>query len=38
MEKLNADFVEFTAKTRMSGINYNGNVIRKGAADAIKSM
>ena len=36
MEKLNADFVEFTAKTRMSGINYNGNVIRKGAADAIK--
>lgn len=36
MEKLNADFVGFTAKTRMSGINYNNNVIRKGAADAIK--
>lgn len=36
MEKLNADFVEFTAKTRMSGINYGNNIIRKGAADAIR--
>ena len=27
----------FTAKTRMSGIDYNGNEIRKGAADAIKA-
>ena len=35
--KLNATFVEFTAKTRMSGINYQENEIRKGAADAVKA-
>ena len=29
-------FVEFSAKTRMSGIDFQGNEIRKGAADAIK--
>jgi K+-transporting ATPase ATPase B chain len=29
-------FVPFTAATRMSGVNLNGNVIRKGAADAVK--
>jgi potassium-transporting ATPase ATP-binding subunit len=29
-------FVPFTAQTRMSGVNLNGNVIRKGAADAVK--
>lgn len=33
---LDAVFVEFTAKTRMSGINYQGNEIRKGAADTVK--
>ena len=32
---LNMEFIPFTAKTRMSGVNYNGNEIRKGAADAI---
>lgn len=37
MEGLQAQFVEFTAKTRMSGINYQGNEIRKGAADAVKA-
>ena len=37
MEELQASFVPFTAKTRMSGIDYNGNEIRKGAADAIKA-
>lgn len=37
LSKLNAIFVEFTAKTRMSGIDYQGNEIRKGAAEAIKS-
>ena len=36
MEELHARFVPFTAKTRMSGIDYNGNEIRKGAADAVK--
>lgn len=29
-------FIEFSAKTRMSGINYDGDEIRKGAADTIK--
>lgn len=29
-------FVPFTAKTRMSGVDYEGVCIRKGAADAIK--
>ena len=33
LSALEANFVEFTAKTRMSGINYQGNEIRKGAAD-----
>lgn len=28
-------FIPFTAKTRMSGVDYDGNEIRKGAADAI---
>lgn len=37
MEELQASFVPFTAKTRMSGIDYKGNEIRKGAADAIKA-
>lgn len=38
LEKLDATFVEFTAKTRMSGIDYQGNEIRKGAADAVKNL
>lgn len=37
MSKLGASFVPFTAKTRMSGIDFQGNEIRKGAADAIKT-
>ncbi|AKG36244.1 potassium-transporting ATPase subunit KdpB [Paenibacillus durus] len=37
LAKLNATFVEFTAKTRMSGIDYQGSEIRKGAADAVKA-
>lgn len=37
MAELKAEFVPFTAKTRMSGINYLGNEIRKGAADAVKA-
>jgi potassium-transporting ATPase ATP-binding subunit len=31
------EFVPFTAQTRMSGINVNGNRIRKGALDAVKN-
>jgi K+-transporting ATPase ATPase B chain len=37
MSKLGATFIEFTARTRMSGIDYQGNEIRKGAADAVKT-
>ncbi len=29
------EFIEFSAATKMSGINYNGHKIRKGAGDAI---
>ena len=38
LSKLNATFVPFTAKTRMSGIDYQGIEIRKGAADAVKAL
>ncbi len=34
---LNATFVPFTAQTRMSGIDFNGKEIRKGACEAIES-
>ena len=34
----NASFVQFTAKTRMSGIDFQGTEIRKGAAEAIKAF
>ncbi len=37
LSRLGASFIEFTAKTRMSGIDYQGNEIRKGAAEAIKA-
>jgi K+-transporting ATPase ATPase B chain len=30
-----ADFVPFTAQTRMSGVDYDGTRLRKGAADAV---
>ena len=36
LSNMNAEFVEFSAKTRMSGINFGGDKIRKGAAEAIK--
>lgn len=36
ISELNVEFVPFSAKTRMSGVNYKGNEVRKGAADAIK--
>ncbi|WP_283610240.1 potassium-transporting ATPase subunit KdpB [Faecalispora anaeroviscerum] len=38
LSTLGATFVEFTAKTRMSGIDYQGNEIRKGAADTVKAF
>ncbi len=37
IEENHMEFIPFTAKTRMSGVNYDGHEIRKGAADAVKS-
>lgn len=36
MNELGMTFVPFSATTRMSGVDYSGNEIRKGAADAVK--
>ncbi len=33
-----AEFVPFTAQTRMSGLNLNGEMIRKGAADSVRKF
>ena len=38
MAALQATFVPFTALTRMSGIDYQGHRLRKGAADAVKAF
>jgi potassium-transporting ATPase ATP-binding subunit len=35
--KLGAAFVAFTAQTRMSGVDLDGRLVRKGAADAIEA-
>jgi len=35
---LQPTFVEFSAKTRMSGIDFQENTIRKGAAEAVKAF
>ena len=35
--KLKANFIEFSAKTRMSGVNIGDEHIRKGSADAIEA-
>jgi potassium-transporting ATPase ATP-binding subunit len=35
MNSLNAEFIPFSAQTRMSGVNFAGHVIRKGSVDAI---
>jgi potassium-transporting ATPase ATP-binding subunit len=36
IHSLNAQFVHFSAHTRMSGVDVHGNQIRKGATDAIR--
>ena len=38
LEVNNPDFIEFTAETRSSGINFENTRIRKGAFDAIKKL
>lgn len=35
MRSLDATFVPFTAQSRMSGLDFNGSTIRKGAVDAV---
>ena len=35
MNQLHAEFVPFSAQTRMSGVNLDGRMLRKGAGDAI---
>ena len=35
LHELNAEFVPFSATTRMSGVNLDGRIIRKGSTDAI---
>lgn len=37
LEDKGMEFVPFTAATRMSGVNYEGNEIRKGAADSVRT-
>jgi K+-transporting ATPase ATPase B chain len=37
-EMPHAEFIPFTAQTRMSGVNMNGTTIRKGAAEAVRSF
>src|SRR5262249_48864548 len=38
MATLHAEFVPFTAQTRMSGVDFDGRRLRKGAGDAIISL
>src|SRR5690606_38222953 len=35
MQSLHATFVPFTAQSRMSGVDFDGSAIRKGAVDAV---
>jgi potassium-transporting ATPase ATP-binding subunit len=35
---LGARFIPFTARTRMSGVDLEGRIVRKGAADAIEAL
>src|SRR5262249_39675321 len=37
VQEMHAAVVPFTAQTRMSGVDFDGRAIRKGAADAIES-
>lgn len=37
LEDKGMEFIPFTAATRMSGVNYEGNEIHKGAADSVRT-
>jgi K+-transporting ATPase ATPase B chain len=38
MAEIHAEFVPFTAQTRMSGVDFDGQQLRKGAGDAIVAL
>lgn len=38
LSELNAKFIPFSAKTKMSGVDYQGKMVRKGSAGAIKAF
>lgn len=38
LEELQPEFIPFSARTRMSGVNLNNKEIRKGACDAIENL
>ncbi len=38
LTSLQAEFIPFSAQTRMSGVNFGGNVVRKGSVDAISKF
>src|SRR5438034_2656312 len=38
IQELNAAFIPFSAQSRLSGVNFNGRQVRKGAADAIEAF
>src|SRR5579862_9701520 len=38
MAAIGAEFIPFTAQTRMSGIDYDGQQLRKGAGDSVMAM
>src|SRR6185295_2203920 len=38
IHSLGAQFVPFSAQTRMSGVNLNGRQLRKGASDAVEAF
>ncbi|MBX9680955.1 MAG: potassium-transporting ATPase subunit KdpB [Gemmataceae bacterium] len=38
LQQPEASFIPFTAQTRLSGVNLDGRMVRKGAADAVESF
>jgi K+-transporting ATPase ATPase B chain len=38
IEKIGAKFILFTAQTRMSGVDFDGRAIRKGASEAVEAF
>jgi len=38
LHELHAEFIPFAAQTRISGVNFDGRQVRKGAADAVRKF